>query len=342
MKKQRNTIKEYPIHVGADSISAQKHRGIKNVHGITLIALVITIIVLLILAGITINLTIGEHGIIKMAEKAGKNYVNSAEDEKNKLEGLLNEVQNIINNVGGENESPTTELNILKAGDYIKYDSGANGIITCRVLYPLSSPYGLQIITDKNVGTAFTLGSATDFEVSKANYNDAIKLLNDKAETYINTNYAYDARCVGSVPTVQNGVLIGKGSEQVGPATLQFTTYTGSNVTDLKDEDTNYTTDESQMKSINIWNIGETYWLASRKLYTTEPTKWCNFCIRNVNDDATLGEGGHLLGIGGTTTTAPYLSNPIGFRPCILLKSNAIKITGGDGKSEATAYTLGI
>ena len=110
----------------------------------------------------------------------------------------------------------------------------------------------------------------------------------------------------------------------------------------MKDEDTNYTTDESQMKSINIWNIGETYWLASRKLYTTEPTKWCNFCIRNVNDDATLGEGGHLLGIGGTTTTAPYLSNPIGFRPCILLKSNAIKITGGDGKSEATAYTLGI
>ena len=54
MKKQRNTIKEYPIHVGADSISAQKHRGIKNVHGITLIALVITIIVLLILAGVNI------------------------------------------------------------------------------------------------------------------------------------------------------------------------------------------------------------------------------------------------------------------------------------------------
>ncbi len=153
----------------------------KRQNGITLIALVITIIILLILAGVTLNLTLGEHGIIKMAEKAGKNYVNSAGDEKNKLEGLLNEVQNIINNVGGENESPTTELNILKAGDYIKYDSGANGIITCRVLYPLSSPYGLQIITDKNVGTAFTLGSATDFEVSKSNYNDAIKLLNDKA-----------------------------------------------------------------------------------------------------------------------------------------------------------------
>ena len=30
------------VHVGADSISAQKHRRIKDAHGITLIALVIT------------------------------------------------------------------------------------------------------------------------------------------------------------------------------------------------------------------------------------------------------------------------------------------------------------
>lgn len=36
--------------------------------GITLVALVITIIILLILAGITINLTIGQRGILKMAE----------------------------------------------------------------------------------------------------------------------------------------------------------------------------------------------------------------------------------------------------------------------------------
>ena len=44
MEKQKNAIKKYPIHVGADSISAQKHRGIKNAQGITLIALVITIL----------------------------------------------------------------------------------------------------------------------------------------------------------------------------------------------------------------------------------------------------------------------------------------------------------
>ena len=42
----------------------------KNREGITLIALVITIVVLIILAGITINLTIGENGILSKAKKA--------------------------------------------------------------------------------------------------------------------------------------------------------------------------------------------------------------------------------------------------------------------------------
>lgn len=42
--------------------------------GITLIALVITIIVLLILAGITINLTLGSNGIISMSQKAKEEH----------------------------------------------------------------------------------------------------------------------------------------------------------------------------------------------------------------------------------------------------------------------------
>ena len=40
--------------------------------GITLIALVITIIVLLILAGVTINMVLGEDGIIAQAQQAQK------------------------------------------------------------------------------------------------------------------------------------------------------------------------------------------------------------------------------------------------------------------------------
>ena len=44
---------------------------LKNNKGITLIALVITIIVLLILAGVSIAMLTGENGILKQASKAG-------------------------------------------------------------------------------------------------------------------------------------------------------------------------------------------------------------------------------------------------------------------------------
>ena len=43
---------------------------IKTSNGITLIALVITIIVLLILAGVTITTLTGDNGILKQADKA--------------------------------------------------------------------------------------------------------------------------------------------------------------------------------------------------------------------------------------------------------------------------------
>ena len=67
--------------------------------GITLIALIITIIVLLILVGVTIKLTIGEKGIFKTAQRAGKNYVNSSKVENQILQNYEEEIaQNISNN----------------------------------------------------------------------------------------------------------------------------------------------------------------------------------------------------------------------------------------------------
>ena len=52
---------------------------------------------LLILAGVTINLTLGENGIFKTAENAGKNYTQAEQEE---LEGLAN-FENTINNIIG-------------------------------------------------------------------------------------------------------------------------------------------------------------------------------------------------------------------------------------------------
>ena len=54
--------------------------------GITLVALVITIIVLLILSGIIIKFAIGENGLINRFEYAKKEHENAQDDEKNGLD----------------------------------------------------------------------------------------------------------------------------------------------------------------------------------------------------------------------------------------------------------------
>ena len=56
--------------------------------GITLIALVVTLIVLLILAGITITMLFGEHGVIKKAQISDEKYKIAKAREK--IELVLN------------------------------------------------------------------------------------------------------------------------------------------------------------------------------------------------------------------------------------------------------------
>ena len=60
----------------------------KQVQGITLISLVVTIIVLLILAGVAINLSIGDNGIFKRAQDTSKISKEASAEERIKLEVL--------------------------------------------------------------------------------------------------------------------------------------------------------------------------------------------------------------------------------------------------------------
>ena len=66
---------------------------IKQESGITLIALVVTIVVLLILAGVTINAVFSDSGIIKKAQNA-QNRMNEAQQRDL---NAISEVENWIN-----------------------------------------------------------------------------------------------------------------------------------------------------------------------------------------------------------------------------------------------------
>ncbi len=76
-----------------------KKEKLRKNKGITLIALVITIIVLLILAAVTINLTLGERGIFSIAQQAAKNYTNSQNRELANLDHFELELEDTLNGV---------------------------------------------------------------------------------------------------------------------------------------------------------------------------------------------------------------------------------------------------
>ena len=69
----------------------------KKERGITLIALIVTIIVLLILAGVTISLAIKDQGIFTKAKTAGNAYINAQTTEQTGLNTADQDMQNIMN-----------------------------------------------------------------------------------------------------------------------------------------------------------------------------------------------------------------------------------------------------
>ncbi len=75
-------------------------------HGITLIALVVTIVVLLILAGITISLVFSENGIIAKAREAANKTNEAIINEQAQMNDVTVAMENMLNGTGGSETTP--------------------------------------------------------------------------------------------------------------------------------------------------------------------------------------------------------------------------------------------
>lgn len=82
----------------------------KSNKGITLIALIITVIVMLILAFTTMNLLIGENGILKKSSEGTEIYKNSAKDEATSLNEVEEQMGDLINKIEGK---PRLIINLI-------------------------------------------------------------------------------------------------------------------------------------------------------------------------------------------------------------------------------------
>ena len=98
-----------------------KKQKIKSKSGITLVALVVTIVVLLILAGVSLSLVIGNDGIMKRAKEAKEKYGQASKNEQKDLDT----VEDYMNKMTGEGSGTET-------GTVVKVNVGepATGVAT--------------------------------------------------------------------------------------------------------------------------------------------------------------------------------------------------------------------
>ena len=184
----------------------KKHLGKEQ--GITLIALVITIIILLILAGISIS-ALTNQGLFKNA-KIAQNATEKAEKEQGqRLNEYEDEINKYLSNNDKTEETLVDKVNdgTIKIGDYVKYTpdtASTNSILQELNTYSGSDKNTTSTLTQENLNWRILdvkdgqvrliseVPTTSEITLYRHNgYNNAVKLLDDTCSTlYSNSKFA--------------------------------------------------------------------------------------------------------------------------------------------------------
>ena len=97
---------------------------LKNRKGITLVALVVTIVVLLILAGVSINLVLGNNGIIAKAKEAQRKSAEASENDLKGMNVLVSEMEGALAGSGSGNGNTGSGNNFVTKNTEVTYPDG--------------------------------------------------------------------------------------------------------------------------------------------------------------------------------------------------------------------------
>lgn len=180
--------------------------------GITLIALVITIIILLILAGVSISALTGS-GLFKNAKEAEQKSENVQAEENSILKDYESAVNEYLSGTEGSSpeEKPVTLASKVKIGDYVKYiPDEVNSTDTAYTsLISELTTYSGNTDTTQNISSTVTQDSSLNWrvldKVKDENGNDCIRLISAMPTTstlrlegyngYNNAVYLIDKTC---------------------------------------------------------------------------------------------------------------------------------------------------
>ena len=178
---------------------------IQNKNGITLIALIVTIIVLLILSGVTLNMVLGENGL-----------VNQAKESKNEYEEM-------VKNAQGDIDKLHNEL-IAEKGDIPEVTE-----IKVTAIRLSQTTAELEVGETLNLATGLTIepGNATNKNVIWSSSNSTVATVNNGTVTAVSEGSAtiivkstdgsnVSATCLITVSDPLGGVTIPEGYYYVG------------------------------------------------------------------------------------------------------------------------------
>ena len=251
---------------------------LKNKQGITLVALIVTIIVLLILAGVSIAMLTGENGILSQAQNAKERTNEAAKNEQldlAKQEDLINEtlngveVEQVTDTAPGvlevsETESNTYTINSIEDLVFFAYD-----------------------VTNENnyEGKTVKLGTSLDFNSTKS-YADPLRT--DYGE------YGYN----GELKTL---LTSGEGFKSIGITTEDDNT---KNFFGTFDGNNNFINN----LYINVTSDAE---FEKRGLFANNHGTIKDLKLTNVNLYLKISKGGQIAGIAGQNSSTGTINNCI-------------------------------
>ena len=159
----------------------------KEMKGITLVALVVTIVVLLILAGVSINLVLGNNGIIAKAQEAKTKQAEASKNDLKGINSLIEQMESTLNGSGNEGKTEPETEPYLPSDDF-HYDTSTS-VDTGLVIKDANGNEYVWVVVPRTTAVYKTTGlGKTTF--TDADYTSIEKDLKDYTSTYSETGYS--------------------------------------------------------------------------------------------------------------------------------------------------------
>ena len=154
----------------------------KNNKGITLVALVVTIVVLLILAGVSINLVLGNNGIIAKAQEAKTKQAEASQNDLKGMNSLIEQMESTLNGSGNGGKTEPETVPYLPSDDF-HYDTSTS-VDTGLIIADSNGNEYVWVVVPRTTAVYKTTGlGKTTF--TDADYTSIEKDLKDYTSIYV-------------------------------------------------------------------------------------------------------------------------------------------------------------